>query len=575
MHLSDRLRWHGVLFACLVLQGISGCGGMDPIAVKDRQIEELEYQSDRQKESLVELLGETQQLHVRLEGLEAERETLANKVQKLEANLRYANEQIEASHADENEASETTARLQRTIDSLRTSLSKVKSEGSALANELAELRVMRQKFERDIQVLKREKSSLIGRNGDLTQERNRLQDDLVRAHAVVRSLQEGKGLDSVLGVSPEEFTRLEKENKELKKREADLQRKVNYLLASSSSGNDDSDDTATSGAVLYENDPEGLWDEVVALFQTRLQLARRGEIAWDVFDITVTGVAGVFLLLVIWTTIRWIRIRRLARRVRTLSARIVELEQLQAEGSGVLGGAQRPARTDSGPGRGRRAPAMRRSGFSAVISSKGTTPRAERPPQPEQSRSPKPPPVEEQPADPPAKVVRVQEVNESTPPKGHPLEEMKASADEAPPMSNPMSDETPVEAEELETVGVGVGISEPSPRVGSVGSPRRTIGARTWQEEAAERASPPSPEPSGKSSAADLASTQIIPGMSQDSSPADSLPSIEPRIGQKPLAEAGTADEGTRKEKGKEESEDGLLDELRNVIHQKFDELLK
>jgi hypothetical protein len=168
-------------------------------------------------------------------------------------------------------------------------------------------------------------------------------------------------------------------------------------------------------------------------------------------------------------------------------------------------------------------------------------------------------------------MVRVQEVNEPAPAVENPLEEVRASTDEVPDMP----DEAAVDSGELEPVGVGVGIAEPSPRARSVESPRRTIGARTWQKEA-ESASAPSKGASGGSSAADdLASTQIIPGLSQDSSPAASLPSIEPRTAEKPLAEADTPDEGSRKEKGKEESEDGILDELRSVIHQKFDELLK
>ena len=49
---------------------------------------------------------------------------------------------------------------------------------------------------------------------------------------MIRSLQgEGVDIDKVMGLDPEEIKRLETENAALKKRESELQRKVNYLLA--------------------------------------------------------------------------------------------------------------------------------------------------------------------------------------------------------------------------------------------------------------------------------------------------------------------------------------------------------
>ena len=144
MHLSSRLRWQRVLSACLIVCGLSSCGGVDPIVVKERQIDELEYQSARQRESLVELLGETQQLQLQVTELEGEKSALSNKVEELEINLRFANEQIQTAVGQQLEAKERIEKLQRANDSLSRSLNKVKSVASASAGELADLRLKRQ-----------------------------------------------------------------------------------------------------------------------------------------------------------------------------------------------------------------------------------------------------------------------------------------------------------------------------------------------------------------------------------------------------------------------------------------------
>jgi hypothetical protein len=292
---------------------------------------------------------------------------------------------------------------------------------------------------------------------------------------------------------------------------------------------------------IYRRHPVGIAKELGGIFQDRYERVLRGEILWDSFDWTMIGVLAVFVLLVVWTTYRWVRLRRLVRQVHALKARVVELEQVQpavlASGQELEAPSRSSARPDFGSTRARRSPSMRRSGFTAVISSKDYLSQTESGPSTQAEVE-----VAEAPAPLPAAAVAA----ETAPDLG------AADDDDV----RRMLDD---ELGEPETVGVASG--RPAAEAGTRGAePRRVIGARVWEEKGRD--------------ADDPARTQLIVRVPDSSGPAVSLPEVEPRVARE-IATPSLADDSAETD-GKETSDNGdLIDELKAVIHRKFDELMK
>jgi hypothetical protein len=598
---------------CLLFEGLVGCRGIDEVALKGREIEQLKFENSRKRESLIENLSALDQFRELVHDLESESTSLQKQVLDLGTHLRFANEQVSSLTAQRDSLRSKLTESESNSERLQQSIDKVKSFASASAGELADLRLKRQELEELVKNLTQREGSTATENASLSREVEQLRAELVKTRAVVRSFQAGGSPEENGAATPPNDGRveaLERELAGLKGENSSLRRRVESLSAvgsvstgpqspsltpSQGGGSAVSPAEKTSG--IGRNNPGGLIQELAALVKERYQTAIRGELRWDSTDLVLTGCVALALLLVVWVGIRWIRMHRLMTQMHLLSARVQELEALGLPAPEPAGGeAPQPvgaSRSETG-GRARRSSSFRRPGFSAVISNKDYTSKtsvrepaeveAEEPAQEEEE-------MEEE-------VEQVQEVTVERR-LGAPRRPSVRSSPEDDPLERileePRSLRTPARPSSRQaeragstspaTFGLpslsGGGFSPPPAPVMSnrpALEPRKVIGARSWEQ---------TPEESLEAED-DQANTQIIPRMVDDetrvspSAPtggrapakegkAGPLPAVERSGGatpQRPRApEAGAAS-------GADDDRE-LLAELKAVINKKFDELMK
>ena len=140
-------RWQGISIICLLFDGLAGCRGIDEVALKEKEIEQLKYENARKRESLIENLASIDQARDLVHDLETESSSLQKQVMDLGAHLRFANEQVSGLTAQRDSLRTKLAESESNGERLQQSIDKVKSVVSASAVELAELRLKRQDLE--------------------------------------------------------------------------------------------------------------------------------------------------------------------------------------------------------------------------------------------------------------------------------------------------------------------------------------------------------------------------------------------------------------------------------------------
>jgi hypothetical protein len=563
MHPSFRQRWELHLSIGLLLTALVGCGGVDIVALQRSQIEELQYENARQKDSISESLGDVARLEAGLEAAEAEKGALLDRVESLGTNLRHANSEVVRLSKESEDLSRRLADAAAARERLADSLDKVKEVASSSASELADLRLKRQEHESRVAQLTKETKALQERNGALLQDIDRLNEELVRNRAVVRALQgEESSQGPAVKAALEEISRLQEANAELKRRTEAMEERL-----STNGGNAVSPRAQVAVApagtepVASQRSLERTLSDLGALLSVRYRRAVSGQIAWDSVDFLIVGAMAVVGLLVVWGTIRWVRVRKVGRQLRLLNARVLELEHMQAEGGPgslleVPGGPRAAARREAAAPKFRRSPAMRRSGFSAVISSKDFSAR--------QATAPTAEAVEEA-LEPVLATAGPSPREEPEPPTASPESHMPQTVAER-------SRRAEIPRSPPERPAASQRRSNPESSPG--GETRKVIGARLWQE------SPRAEVAAGD----DLVSTQIIPKVTEvtQTVPESSrLDSVEPNPRsflreEPPAPAAGEAarSSGSRPTSSPSSDQD-LLAELKAVVNRKFDELAK
>ncbi|MGQ9591552.1 MAG: hypothetical protein ACUVYA_14810, partial [Planctomycetota bacterium] len=270
-------------------------------------------------------------------------------------------------------------------------------------------------------------------------------------------------------------------------------------------------------------------NDLAALVKERCAKASRGEFTGDAVDLALLGSVAVVFLLLLWALIRRRRMARLSRQLRVLSARMLELEQFQAEGGPAYAvSAPQPARRGSASTRPRPTPLRRRSGFSAVISSKVAAS-----PQEAENREP----AREAPR---------------PPRRAESAETADSGAASAPPR---------------ESASRRASAEEPAPPAAR--GARKVIGARVWEDAGASDEGPSGRGGSEDAAEEELASTQLIPALSVEP-PSRSPAEAEGRTS------AEDSDRGSAASKEASSGEDDdLLEQLRAVVNRKFDELTR
>lgn len=379
-----RLRRRGLATSCLVLSFVAGCSGLDPLALKEREVEELTFQSDRMRESLSESLTRLARSSEELRVLRAERDKLREENESLTKSLRTASEKLDVATLERNRLTVKLKEAEQTEARHVESLERVKSVASASAGELADLRVKSRDLEERLQAATAANEQFSKEREKLVVEGDALTEELVRTKAVVRSLQERSHvqLTAETAALKESQGALERENADLRGKSVALEKRVKQLeqqleartlqIAAGASAAGPAHKTAADG-LPPSTEPQALLAGLLALLDARFEKALAGQIAWDAFDLAVAGVCGVVLLAIIFWLVRFGRIRRLKKEVRGLHLMVQELEEgaaaKEVEGEDKALTPERVAR----PARG----GPRRTGFRAVISKSAVEERSE------------------------------------------------------------------------------------------------------------------------------------------------------------------------------------------------------
>ncbi|MBI4601275.1 MAG: hypothetical protein HY721_04860, partial [Planctomycetes bacterium] len=355
---------------------LAGCGGVDLLELRDREIGELRFENERKRESLIANLAEIDRIVAEARAQEADRGALTVQVAELSRALRTASESLAAASAQRDEVRKKLSDLEEAHGRLRETADKVKSVASASVGELADLRLKRKELEDQVQVLTRTSTALRAEKEALAKELEEAKAELVRERAVARSLQEGSTSVAVAdAVAEEKLRRLEREVSGLKSENMALQTRVAALAGESPVvAAAPGPQTRPEGAV-YRKNPAGLLVELGGILDERYRNALRGEIAWDSLDLAVLGAAAVVLLACLLFVIRVARgcVRR-RREPRGRSTGEGAVAEAAAPAAVPAFEAVVPAARAEGP-RVRKPP--RRPAFSAVISNRDARAQAE------------------------------------------------------------------------------------------------------------------------------------------------------------------------------------------------------
>jgi len=504
----------------MLLLGISGCRSAGDTFSTEREIEELRYENARKRESIIDGLADAERTRRALSETETERSALAKQAADLGASLRTATTELASITAQRDELRTKVADGEKSSEKLNQSLEKVRSVASASAGELADLRLKNQEFDVSLKQLKQNQGSLSEENKKLTKESEDLREELVRTRAVLRSIRDGAPDKAGLAALEEQVQLLQRRNADLQGENVALQKRIESLGAVSTNASAGGADVAVTGSAGSSRTAEGVLWEVGGLVKERYEGVLEGRFRGDSFDWILVGVAIVLVLFLYWVAIRWLRTRRLKKQVRTLTAKVVELESGAASrGDGAEGSKAGSIRADASS-RMRKSPSIRRSGFAAVISNK--------------------------------------EVQGAAPPSGRPAEGSRRVERATPVAAN----EDRVLASVLQGGGEKPGRAPP-PRARESEGPRKVIGGHLWGEE------PDAPQD-------ELAHTQIINKVTVDDHAVEPLPLIPPKGAAGPVSDPLRGSASSRPKKDASEGEDlELLQELKAVINKKFDELMK
>ncbi len=577
--------------AASVLLVLPGCGSVDPLALRDRDIDELRFENERRRESLLENLDENASQRLAAASLGEEKKSLFGQISTLSTNLKTVSDQLAAASTQRDEARAKVVDLEQTNERLRESVEKVKSVASASAGELAELRLKRRELEETNARLTQSEATLRDENGKLHRELGEARSELVRERAVSRSLQ-GNGATPAGTTSGAEGgdRHLEREIAGLRGENLALQRRIDSLtsavsVSSANAGSGAAPPGHAAGVpvpadvrtavspptpgTVYRDDPVGLLTEIGGFTRKRYEKAMAGNIAWDSFDLAVVGAAALLVLLVVWGLVRRARMRRLLAEARRGSARAREAAR-SPHAAGVPAASASELAADQS--RSRRGASVRRPAFSAVISAKPVSPARDSAVEEESV-------LEEDAENEESSLESVEQVLPALPARSA----RSARSAGSPPAGPAAADveEDPfhrllAESAAKPSSGKSRAVSERD-RAGS--ETRKVIGARSWQTEA----------PAAEELQDELANTQIIPSLSEEEIgpiPAAIIP-VKPEMKKTALRETAQREVPARQAPAKpasrpapaaaaENSDDReLLAELKSVINRKFDELMK
>ena len=264
MHSSIWARWQGCLLSCLLFQFLFGCASVDPVALREREVEDLRYKTARMRESLRDSFSVSEKLREELRSAEKEKSKLRDEVLGLSTSLRFANEQANSLTSQRDNLKAELAYAEEVRQRTEESLVRVKSVASASAGELTDLRLKSRELGERLNVVSKSNKLLSDEGVKLSGEVEKLQAALVRTRAVVRSLR-GTGAEALQGevenaASQVSLERLQRENADLRGERIALEKRIEQLEAKMLGS---TEAPAIALGAVYRERPAGLLEEFV------------------------------------------------------------------------------------------------------------------------------------------------------------------------------------------------------------------------------------------------------------------------------------------------------------------------
>jgi hypothetical protein len=535
--------------ASLCLISVPGCGSGVATITPENHLSELEFEKARALASLRETIVLERTSSASLRTQEDEKRQVLQDLAQKETALRYATDQVQKLTTERNELEKGLADARESDKKIKESHEKLKDLAFNSTHELTELKTRAESATQAKEKLATENRTIARQLETSTRELDDLKGELTRTRAVVRSLQEHEPLPPGVqadGVLRDRITELERQ-----------------LAEANSAREHGGDRTAETAPAVVVRPPEklaqkDLWKGLWALTVERVEAAWKGEFQWDAFEIALTGILGIVLLgplvmlFLIW---RGRRYRRLLAELRAsvTSGGDDDLDQaVDAVGLGAEPVRQGSSRNlEEAPARA----ANRRStyvppqdrDFSAIISS----------PRKGKDRSEA---VAAEPASPAVKSVAPQAKKPVEPQVKKPVEAPRAPEREKSTTAAAVEAALPVIEREPRRV-INKAFEEPGPKPRPALEPRAHVRPKPAPIDARSRAG------GDEEADADMASTQIIsPLRASEPLFAPERPSAKATEPAKSRGEPSPAPGGEDRE---------LLDELKDIINKKFDELMK
>ncbi len=529
--------------AALLLGSVPAVGlGDEPFRLENR-LSELEFEKARLLVALADALSaERAALQGERQALD-EKQALSEELSRKESALQTATEQLQKAISDGTELEKALAEVRDSERRIREVHEKVKGIATSANEQLEDLR-------QKIEAITKERNKLLADGQGLskqldvaTRELDDIKSELTKTRAVVRAFQESPAAGAGSSDPALRARILELEIALSKAEQA--ARKAD---GGDSSGAASAQAAGTAGAAQLwrggPHDPKVLWKGLVSLAHERYADALEGRFRGDSFDWAAVGVLSGGLLFALHFLISRFRIKRLRRKLKAYETGrkpvpavkdTAESEESVASPAGEGAPARPPSRRNIYLPREDRE-------FSAIISA--AKPSKEPSEGEERTRAEKGP------------VARP-----SAPPTG-------LSREVKPPVAGPSRDPKPQQAGSLRDV------KQPA-----VAEPRRVIGAAFGESFGQRKPFQPAPDRPGAGPAPRAPAAPPAPAprpQAREPEPEDEMANtqiISPLAGIEKRPVRGKGPSSPAREEPSDEGDKDLLNELKDIINKKFDEL--
>lgn len=294
--LKNLITLPGVLIA-LVVVSTSGCRMLGFRTTLDDHTSELEFEKERALAALRQSIQREGENQNTLQGLEKEIAALQEDLTRQATTVRYLNNEANNYDQEREKFLKELADARSSEQRMRESHEKLKKLATATNEELAELRQQADSTLKTRSKLASDNQRLMEKLDAATKELDDVKEELTRTRAVARTFQE-KGPAGGAG-----------NEAELRERIISLERALARAMAKEEEVAEEAPEPAPTAEITPGGDLDlgAVWYSFAAEFKNRYHAAMKGELVWDTFMWTMMGALCILLLSLTWIFFVWRR----------------------------------------------------------------------------------------------------------------------------------------------------------------------------------------------------------------------------------------------------------------------------